>query len=150
MEQYLQDIPLSLAVYAFNGTSFSPEKRGESYRNDYAKTLSGDYETLRQHAEKGGTVAMLEEEFARYRDGYGKRYRAWLASHGRCISSMITGPSNFPTRMAEKRNNVAHKRMGECIAFRESSLKAAIRNLRPDLRPIMAGYDNAMLRSNVK
>lgn len=146
MDQYMQDIPLNLAVSAFNGTSFSPEKRGESYRNDYAKTLSGDYETLRQHAEKGGTVAMLEEEFARYRDGYGKRYRAWLASHGRCISSMITGPSNFPTRMAEKRSNVEHKRMGECIAFRESALKAAIRNLRPDLRPIMAGDDNAVTR----
>jgi hypothetical protein len=42
MEQYMQDIPLNLAVSAFNGTSFNPEKRGESYRNDYAKTLAGD------------------------------------------------------------------------------------------------------------
>lgn len=144
--QFVYDIPRDLAVAAFNGTSMDPERRGESYRNDYATTMAHDYEKMRVNAEKGGTLDMLADEFARYREGYAKRYRAFLNSHSRCISSFITGPSNFPTRRAEKRNAVADNRMRELIEFRSKGLNAAIRNLRPDLRPIMAGDSDAVSR----
>lgn len=143
---YLSDIPESLAVSAFSGTSFDPERRAASYRKDYSETLQRDYETLRQHAERGHTLDMLEAEFARYRAGYAGHYRAWLHSHSRCISAFIVGPSNFPTRRAEKRNRVEHKRLENLIEFRSRALKAAIRNLRPDLRPIMAGDADAIER----
>jgi len=143
---YISDIPESLAVAAFSGTSFSPERRAASYRKDYADTLQSDYEHFRQQAEKGGTLAMLEDEFARYRAGYGARMRAWMHSHSRCISSMITGPSNFPMRRAQKRNDIEHKRLGELIDFRERAKRAIIRNLRPDLAPIMAGDADAIER----
>lgn len=147
---YLADIPLSLAVSAFNGTSFTPEKRGESYRNDYAATLARDYGQLRKEAEKGQTLDLLDAEFSRYRDGYRSRMRAWLSSHSRCISSMITGTSNFPVRRAEKRNAVEHKRLEELISYRERALTAARRNLRPDLRPIMSGDSDALNRLNAE
>ena len=143
---YISDIPESLALAAFQGTSFSPERRAASYRNDYDSTLQADYEHFRQQAEKGGTLAMLEDEFARYRSGYGARMRAWLHSHSRCISSMITGPSNFPVRRAQKRNDIEHRRLGELIDFRERAKRAIIRNLRPDLAPIMAGDADAIER----
>ncbi len=143
---FINDIPLGMAVQAFSGTSFEPEKRGASYRNDYAATMSADYETMRQNAEKGGTLDQLDAEFSRYRAGYASRYRAFLISHSRCISSFITGPSNFPTRRAEKRNNIADRRMKDIIDFREIGMKAALRNLRPDLRPIMSGDADAVER----
>jgi len=143
---YINDISESLAVSAFHGTSFSPEKRGAAYRNDYAATLQADYETLARHADKGGTLDKLAEEFERYRAGYRRRMTAWLHSHSRCISSMIAGPSNFPVRRAQKRNDIEHKRMGELIHFRERAIRAAIRNLRPDLAPIMAGDADAIER----
>lgn len=148
--QFQSDISRGLFVAAFSGTSFSPEKRADSYSRDYADTLASCYETMRQHAEKGGTGDILESEFARFRAGYQSRMRAWLSSHSRCISSMITGPSNFPVRRAEKRNNIEHGRLTELLSFKERGMRAAIRNLRPDLRPIMAGDANAIERLEEK
>lgn len=143
---YINDISESLAVSAFNGTSFVPEKRGAAYRKDYADTLAADYERLKEQAVRGGTLALLDDEFARYRAGYRARMNAWLHSHSRCMSAMITGPANFPTRRNQKRNDIEHKRMGELIHFRERALRAINRNLRPDLAPIMAGDADAIER----
>lgn len=147
---FIGEIPASLAIGAFHGTSFSPEKRGESVRNDYAQSMQAAYDRLHGHAVKGGTLDMLESEFERYKAGYRARMTAWLHSHARCISSMITGPSNFPVRRAEKRNNIEHRRLTELCEFGESGLMAAIRNLRPDLRPIMSGDANAVERLEEK
>lgn len=145
-DSFAADIPLSLAVSAYGGISMSPEKRGASTQAGYCKELEEIYNTLKSHATKGGTLAQLEEEFSRLRAGYRSHYRAWLSSKSRCISSFITGPSNFPTRRAQKRNNVEHRRLEAVIDFKARAMKAAIRNLRPDLRPIMAGDDDAVER----
>lgn len=149
-EKFLADIPRDLAVQAFSGTSFTPEKRAESYRHDYAETMAADYETLRKHAEKGGTLASLDAEFERYRAGYAARFRAYLQAKSRCISTMIAGPSNFPVRRAEKANNAADRRLKDLLEFREAAINAATRNLRPDLRPIMSGDSNAVERLEEK
>lgn len=149
-DQLINDIPTAVAVRAFAGTSFSPEKRGDAYRADYAHTMASDYEDFKAQAEKGGTLDKLDEAFARYRAGYASRYRAWLNSHSRCISWMITGPANFPTRRAQKWNDASHKRMGEVVAYREKVKRAILRDLRPDLRPIMAGDADAIERLAVE
>lgn len=149
-EQLINDIPTSVAVRAFEGTSFSPERRAQSYRNDYAQTMASDYEEFKSHAEKGGTLDKLDDAFARYRGGYASHYRNWLQSHSRCVSWVITGPSNFPTRRAQKWRAAADKRMGALIDYREGVKRAIIRELRPDLRPIMAGDANAIERLAVK
>jgi len=146
----ISDIPEGLAVAAFNGTSFSPERRAAAYRKDYADTLAADYAMLTEHAQKGGTLELLDAEFSSYRAGYAQRFRAWLSSRSHCISSMITGPSNFPVRRAQKRNDIEHRRMGEVIDFRARALRAIIRNLRPDLRPIMAGDADAIERLEIE
>lgn len=145
-EHLINDIPVGLAVRAFYNTSFSPEKRGQQYRNDYAATLQADYELFKKQAEIGGTVDKLEEVFNRYRNGYAARYRDLLSAHGRCISSMIVGPAKFPTRRAEKANAAERARLGRVIEYREKVKRAAIRDLRPDLRPIMAGDADALDR----
>jgi hypothetical protein len=149
-DQFAADIPMSIAVSAFAGTSFDPERRGASYRADYAATMAADYELLRSHAEKGGTLDKLGDAFARYRAGYAGRYRAWLHSHSRCISWMITGPARFPTRRAQKWNAAADGRLQSLVEFRETVRRAIIRDLRPDLRPIMAGDADAIERLAVK
>ena len=149
-DQFINDIPLSVAVSAFSGTSFSPEKRAASYRNDYAQTMASDREEFERQATRGGTLDKLEAAFARYRAGYASHYRQWLHSHSRCISSMITGPSNFPTRRAQKWNQAADRRMHSLIDYRETVRRAILRELRPDLRPIMAGDADALARLAVK
>jgi hypothetical protein len=86
---FFDDIPRDIAYRANLGTSFVPEQRGETERNEYASTLAADFEMLLKHAPTDETQAILETEFARYRDGYKSRSLAYLHSKGRCLSSMI-------------------------------------------------------------
>src|ERR1039457_6263300 len=103
-QHFINDIPRDIAYRANMGTSFVPEQRGETERNEYASTLAADFEMLLKHAPTETKRAILEPEFARYREGYKSPSLAYLHSKGRCRSSMITGPSNFPVRRNEKRN----------------------------------------------
>jgi hypothetical protein len=146
MTDFANDIPLSLAVAAHSGTSFSPERRGETARNDYAAGLAADYEHFRAQAEKGGTLDLLPAEFERYRASLAKRYRAYLASSSRCVSSFIAGPSNFPAARMNKRADIAHKRLTEYCEFQQRARAAIVRTLRPDLAPIRTEDDNAAER----
>lgn len=146
----LLSIPLSLAVGAFNGVSHSPEGRGARAIEGYESECAQDVAKLREQAAKGGTLALVDEEIARYVSGYRRHACAYLASSSRCVSSFIAGPSNFPVRRMQKRNDIAHKRMVEHSEFRARAMKAAIRNLRPDLRPIMSGDADAIERLEVE
>lgn len=143
---FTSDISVSMARGAFGGVSMSPERRGDSFRSEYSQQLAEYYEILKAHATKGGTFDLLEQEFAIFRAGYRRASMAFLASESRCISSFITGPSNFPVRRAEKRNAVAHKRLSALVEYPRYALKRATRILRPDLRPIMAGDSDAIAR----
>lgn len=147
---FLSDIPVDFARNAFLNISFSPEKRGEAFRQDYAQTLQADLEHFKGQALKGGTLEILDEQFARYRDGYKRAFMAWLSAKSRCISSMITGPSNFPVRRAQKANRLEQGRLEALIEFRQNAKNAVIRRLRPDLRPIMSGDADALDRLSVE
>ncbi len=143
-ETFLADISLCTATAAHNGTSWTPEKRGESTRNEYAQTLAADYEEFAAiAADKPELAPLFAEEFARYREGFRKRYVAMLHSQSRCVSWAIAGPSNFPGRRMQKRADVAHKRLEEMLEFRQRAKKAIRRALCPELRPIMAGDGDA-------
>jgi hypothetical protein len=141
---------MSVAIAAHSGTSFVPERRGSSERASYVAQLCRARTVMQQHAEKGGTLDKLEEEFERYRGGLRARTLAQLHSRSRCMSTMIAGPSNFPVRRQEKRSAIERKRLEELCAFQEYGLRAAIRNLRPDLRPIMSGDADAIARLALK
>jgi len=141
--QYESDIPLSLFIDAHRGVSISPDARGARESAAYAQALTHDYELFRRHAEIGGTLEKLDAEFARYRAGHADRTRAHLSSLSRCLSVLASGRSNFPIARMQKRNSIADRREKEIVEYRERATKAIIRNLRPDLRPIMAGDDDA-------
>lgn len=140
------DIPRSTANAAHYGTSFVPERRGEREQSDYAETLRSDYEALAKFATTDEKRAILDEEFARYREGYRRHNLQWLHARGRMVSPMISGPSNFPARRMEKLGNWAHNHLTRLIEFRERALAAIRKKLRPELRPIMAGDADATER----
>jgi len=137
------DIPLSLAVAAYAGTSMSPERRGAAVVAEFENGLAQDLALFEAQAAKGGTSAMVESEFGKYRARLVKAYRAWLASSSRCVSSFIAGPSNFPAARMNKRADIAHRRLGEYLSQRERARAAVIRNLRPDLAPIRSSDADA-------
>lgn len=86
-ETFLPDIPLQTAVAAHSGTSWTPEKRGEHTRAEYAATLAADYaEFALVLVDKPELAPQFLEEFARYREGFRKRYLAMLHSNARCVS----------------------------------------------------------------
>mgnify|MGYP001607055605 CR=1 FL=1 len=147
---YHADIPVELARAAHAGTSFVPEERAGQERAGYAETLAGDWERLSKLATTEEKRRALVEEFARYREGYGRRYRAYLSSRSRCLSTMIAGPSRFPVRRMEKRNAVADRRCSELIEFRVRALAAIRKALCPELAPIMAGDADAVERLQAK
>jgi len=79
-----------LARRAHQGTSWQPESRGDFFVREY----SGDLKDL------------LNEIAFEHRDWVTEKYvkllSAWWYAKSRCISPMIVGPSNFPTRRAQK------------------------------------------------
>lgn len=147
---FLSDISTETARQAYYGVSQFPEGRAERTRHDYANGLVDDYATLREQAVKGGTLDLLDAEFARFREGHKRRQLAYLHSSARCVSWFIAGPANFPAARMNKRAEISHRRLTEMIDFRARALAAIRRTLRPDLRAIYAGDSDALERLDMK
>lgn len=147
---YVHDIPTSIAQAAHNGTSHVPERRAQQERDGYASTLAQDYAALAKYADTPEKEATLKEMFAAYRAGYRTRTINALHSRSRVMSTMITGGSNFPTARNRKRSDAADKRLSEAIDYREGMLDRIRKALRPELRPIMSGDDDATARLRAK
>lgn len=143
---YQDDIPADLAARAHAGTSFVPDDRARTERAEYAQTLAADYAAMERYATTDDKRATLDAEFARYRAGYRTRFVARLTAMSRCMSTMITGGSNFPTRRNAKRSDTADRRTTELIEFRERALAAIRKALTPELRPVMSGDSDAVAR----
>ncbi len=136
-------IPLKMAQNAYYASSFSPERRGKQEQADYVNQMNADYEHLSQYADTPEKQEQLREEFERYRAGYVKHQLARLHATSRTMSSMITGPSKFPTERNQKRLDTEHKRSTEHIEFRERALKAIRKKLRPETGAIQSNDPNA-------
>jgi hypothetical protein len=140
------NLPASLIRTAYAGTSFDPEGRGQRAAAGYQADVDQATATMREHAAKGSTLHLVDEEIARFTAGYRRRVVALMSSESRCVSSFIAGPSNFPARRMNKRSDIAHKRLEELLDFKARAMRAALRTLRPDLRPIMSGDADACER----
>ncbi len=111
-KKYLLEDMRESARRAHNWTSFDPDKRADSFVKDYSEELETDLNNI------------PEDQRERYEQNYRKYLYSWLGAKSRCMSSMITGPSNFPTRRAEKANRSEENRGKEFFAWRERALEA--------------------------
>lgn len=100
------------AYRAHQGTSFSPEKRAEDTVRSYEQQLNSDLSD------------MPETEATRYTEGYKKHLFSWLSAKSRCLSSMITGPANFPVQRNQKALISERNRYEEFTEWMEKALKA--------------------------
>lgn len=124
---------------AHYGTSFTPDKRAESF-------CTGFDETIAELATLGIDQHKIEK--------YESLVVAHLQAKSRCMSSMIAGPANFPVRRAEKANNAEHARSLECSAYYDKIVKEAKQEAyyasHPEARPVMSGDSDAIERLQAK
>ena len=125
-----EDINADFAVRAFEGTSFSPERRGPQYQREYADTVNGLYEELAPLAKTPEAEEILAAEMARFKDNFLKAFNDFLASHSRLVSTMIVGGSNFPVRTMQKRSDWTDNKMRRLIEMREKAEKSIRRKLK--------------------
>lgn len=147
---FRSDIPRDLAASAHSGTSFVPDRRADQEIASYEATMAADFDRLVRYADTPEKMALVHEEFHRYRQNYRGKVIVYLSARSRCMSTMIAGGSNFPVHRQQKRSATADKRADEMIAFRERALEAIRKRLCPELRPIMAGDANAVQRLREK
>jgi hypothetical protein len=126
-----------LAYAGFNWTSFDPERRARQTIDSYSQQLEEDLETVKKY----------NASSERYKQGYIKKFAAWLGARSRCISSAITGPSNFPTRRAEKANRSEHNRYEEFDSWRTKVLNKI---KKPESTVIVKGTEGAIEKMEVK
>lgn len=124
----IPEIKLETCQRAFYNISFDPEKRGQYYYDSY---YAFAYEIANEVRKAGeaGTDKMKEkaiwlEEY--YLNKWYELFSDYINKTSRCMSSAITGPANFPTIRAEKRNNYRDNAMRTMHDFQDS-LKARIK-----------------------
>lgn len=127
----------NLAYDAFRNTSFRPDKRAKSYVEGYSQELAEDLELIEK----------FNGDTERYKEGYIRRWTDWMSAKGRCISSMITGPANFPVRRAEKANQSEEKKGREFMDWRE---KVLAKITRPESTDIVKGTEGALDKMRAK
>jgi len=103
-----------LCYQAHSATSFSPEKRANSYVKDYSEMLEED---LKELGENSGN----------YKEKFISKFSDWMGAKSRCMSSMITGPANFPVRRAQKANQSEHNKFEDLHRWREKYFNAVNR-----------------------
>lgn len=123
---------LQKAIIAHNGISFSPEKRGEQTIKEFSQQLAADLALIEKICLKYSvSEANIESIKARYQDRYQRLFGDWLNAKANCISVMIAGPSNFPTRRAQNANNSERNKFALFQEWRERFIKSLERTLKP-------------------
>jgi len=97
-----------LANRAHYGTSHVPEKRGNYMITHYSKHLQDCINELEE---------VYLDQVDEFKEKYIRLFIAWMSAKGSCTSSMITGPSGYNQRRAEKANRSEGKRSEEFHEF---------------------------------
>jgi len=123
------EIDYNIAYQAYSGTSFDPEIRAKSEQEDYANHINENYQKLKKLAKTDKQKELLDKEFVRYKEGYKKRFLDYLHSHSGLISTMISGPSNFPTSRMEKQNRIVDNKYKILSEYDEKAINSIKRKL---------------------
>lgn len=113
-----------IAKGAFDGTSWSPERRESSAKAGYVAEMA---EIAREFSawETPSNTAEMAEDLEAFRSGYAARYNSYLSAHSRLVSMMIAGPSGWKPaqlRAQQKRSDSADARLGELVEWEKKTL----------------------------
>lgn len=111
--------------HLFHALTFNPDRRASMEVGALNSRLDEIRAKAKAMADIDGAAAIAPEVVENLCERHVTATRAYWAAEGRCMSSMITGPANFPVERNHKRMETAHKRMNEVDAH----LQAAKRRL---------------------
>lgn len=146
----VDDISASTAENAFYGTSMDPVGRGKRARQGYVEHMDAVAAWLARYATTPEKERLLRWELERYRLGYLERTRDYLNKHSRVVSAYIAGPSNFPAARMAKRGDSADNAARALLEWSEQQQTRIMRELRPELTPIMSYDADAVERLEAK
>ena len=119
-----EDIPYQQAYDAHAGTSHVPDERAVQEQNMHVSYMESVVSSLQKLAKTEDQKNELDTWFNNYYyPGYLKRKLAMFAADSRTMSSMITGPANFPVARNKAKLNTAHKRSEELLEFDKKAKK---------------------------
>lgn len=124
------DVSLELAIRAHSGTSHSPERRGEVEVADYVFSMLSFQSALGVVADTDERMIEAVAQAERYRENYITRQNAVWSTRSRMMSTMITGPANFPVRRQEKVWASFEKKSKEFWGWQDRAKKAAIKAIK--------------------
>jgi hypothetical protein len=110
------------AYSAWNGVSFSPEDRAHRFMDDHNKALLEYDQEFLEIAKKHDTVHLFLDEMEPFIKKYRQFAHNYLHAQSRSISSMVTGPANFPTRRQEKVNNSIDNKLEEWNQWEDKAI----------------------------
>jgi hypothetical protein len=112
------DVDYDFVRQAHSAISFDPEKRAKNYQASYVEKMKEVYTHIKSLAKTEEQKKTAVEELEKYKKNYLRYFNAWVSATGRTMSSMITGPANFPVARNEKRMATENKRMNEFIEWK--------------------------------
>ena len=125
-----EEIPYQAAYDAYRGSSFSPDKRAKQVQEGYVSHMQEVVDTLSKLAKTDEQKADLRSWFNDYyKPKYVTLLKSKLSADSRTMSSMITGPANFPTRGNQKKLDTADKRSKELYEWADSAYSKMKRKL---------------------
>lgn len=133
-------IPRSAGYAAHAGSSFSPDKRAEQESKGFAHEMNDYYEHFVKSANGDPQkLEILAQEWPEFLSRAKARKMALLAANSRTMSTMIAGPSNFPTRSNQKRLDTAHRRLEDLIEGNKKGVAAVLKKMHPEDAPKKIG-----------
>lgn len=106
-----------------------PEERALAVQIEYVRWVDALIAEMASLAETAKQNAILDEEIERFKTKYAKMLYAVLDAQARTVSSMITGPANFPVRRNQKRMETEAKRQAEFLDWRTNARFAIRRKI---------------------
>lgn len=140
---------------AYQNTSFSPEKREQQVIDSYLSQMQVVADEFGKWA-TADNAAEINGDLEAYRSGYAQRLNAYLTSHSRIASQMITGSGGWTQRMVDRnnrRNEICDRRHQELLDFSNKVLDRLRSKYNPTARanaPIMAGDEDSIERLQAK
>lgn len=118
-----QDIDYETARRAYLNISFSPEKRAKSEQAEYTQYLEDLAERILKAAKTEKEQEIVQSVFDEMRATFKKKWIDLLHAKSRCLSSMITGPANFPVNKARKANQAEGKKLTDLCDYMKKTDK---------------------------